>query len=659
MTHRRMPHVTRSSLLSDARAAAVAVSSAALLAVVPCGLGQTRASQLEEILGEPLISQEVVKYQLSRYLMTRVPLAPKPATADEWTQESKQIRPKLLSTILHGWPREWVESPLAVEDAGVVEGAGPGYGIRKLRIEVIPGLQIAALLYEPEVASSPAPAILNVNGHIYGMGKEIEYKQKRCINQAKQGIYALNLDWLYFGELTHPENQHWFGAHLDLVGANGIGLFYLAARRGLDYLHAHPDVDKDRIGMTGLSGGGWQTVLLSALDERVRVAVPVAGHSSLVSRIEDFGSGDIGDWEQKGSDVLSEFEYTHLTALVAPRPLLQIHNAEDIFRSHRVKPGTFDALAPIWDLYGAREDFLFHENFDPADHNYQADNRLQAYRFFAQRFGLAAVERDLPVGDELKTAAELEVGLPEDNLTILGVARKLAARIERDAIPLDPVERKAWAAEQREVLRDTLRHSPVAVEHAWFLSGTRMKGLDTRSYRFDFDNGLSATGVLLAAIEGGSEPRPATILLHDEGKAAAAAAAADRVNRGERVLAADLIFTGDATLPGNRPERNIQVLAAIGERPLGIEVAQLLALGDWLGPGARLETQGNRSQVAALAAAALSPGSFSEVVIQGGLESLETILEEPIRHLDAPDLFCFELLRHFDVDWLLALSRTE
>ena len=649
-----MPRVPRSSSCRDA-----VVAAAALLLVVPPAAAQTSASRLEAILGEPLISQEVVKYQLSRYLMDRVPASPRPATADEWTRDSKRIRAKLLSTILQGWPREWVDTPLLAEDGGFVEDPGPGYRIRKLRIEVIPGLQIAALLYEPEDVPSPAPAILNVNGHIYGMGKEIEYKQKRCINQAKQGIYALNLDWLYFGELEHPENQHWFGAHLDLVGANGIGLFYLAAKKGLDYLHAHPDVDKDRIGMTGLSGGGWQTVLLSALDERVRVAVPVAGHSSLVSRIEDFGSGDIGDWEQKGSDVLSEYEYTHLTALIAPRPLLQIHNAEDIFRSHRVKPGTYDALAPIWDLFGAGADFLFHENFDPADHNYQADNRLQAYRFFAERFGLPAVERDLPVGGELKTAAELEVGLPADNLTILGVARKLAARIERDAIPLDPADRVAWATEQRDILRGTLRYSPVAVERAWFLSGTRMRGLDTRSYRFDLDNGLSATGVLLAAIEEDPEPRRATILLHDDGKAAAAEAAAERVNRGEKVLAADLIFTGDATLPGNRPERNIQVLAAIGERPLGIEVAQLLALGDWLGRGARLETQGKRSHLVALSAAALSPGSFSEVVSRGGFETLEEILDEPIRHLDAPDLFCFELLRLFEVGWLAALNEPE
>ena len=72
---------------------------------------------------------------------------------------------------------------------------------------MIPGFYVAALLYEPTGGQQLAPAILNVNGHIYGMGKEIEYKQKRCINQAKQGIFALNLEWLYFGELAHPEND--------------------------------------------------------------------------------------------------------------------------------------------------------------------------------------------------------------------------------------------------------------------------------------------------------------------------------------------------------------------------------------------------------------------------------------------------------------------
>ncbi len=641
----------------------MASSLAAALTLVGCAAqsdSQTDAEYLQPILEDPLISKDVVAYQLSRYLMDRVPASPSPASAHEWSSDANAVRKRVLSTILRGWPREWLEHPLVVEDRGFVPDGGHGYRIRKLRFEVIPGFRIPALLYEPEVAQRPAPAILNVNGHIYGKGKEIEYKQKRCIAQAKQGIFALNLDWLYFGELTHPENQHWFGAHLDLTGANGIGLFYLAMRKGLDLLHRHPEVDKERIGMTGLSGGGWQTVLLSALDERVRAAVPVAGHSSLVSRLEDFGSGDIGDWEQKGTDLLRDFEYTHLTAAIAPRPLLQIHNAADIFRSHRVKPGTFDALRPIWELYGAVGNFKFHENFDPGDHNYELDNRLQAYQFFAEQFGLPQVDRESFQEAELLTAADLEVGLPEDNLTILGVARELAARNRnrRSQVPADLPDRGSWARGRRGDLRETLRFQAARVERAWFLRGARLSGIDSRSYRFDFGNGLSATGVLLRAMDGSSETGPATILLHDGGKVALAKRAAARVSLGERVLAADLIFTGDVTLPGRAPERNIQVLAAVGDRPLGIEVAQLLALARWLGEGVTLETYGIRSQVTALAALALEPGMFSGGVHHDGMQSLSHLLDGPVRHPDAPDLFCLGLYRDFDIDELALIAAT-
>ena len=89
---------------------------------------------------------------------------------------------------------------------------------------------------------------------------------------------------------------------------------------------------------------------------------------------------------------------------------------------------------------------------------------------------------------------------------------------------------------------------------------------------------------------------------------------------------------------------------------MGIEAAQLLALAGWLGKGARLETYGVRSQVTALVAAALSPGSFSDIESHDGIDSLSDLLETPVRHPDAPDLFCFGLLRHFDIDRLVALA---
>jgi len=112
--------------------------------------------------------------------------------------------------------------------------------------------------------SGRVPAILNLLGH-EPEGIEVEYEQKRCINFAKRGIVALDLQFIGFGELANAENAHDFGSQLNLVGSNVLGIFYLSMRRGLDYLSGLPEVDTSRIGVTGLSGGGWQTVMLLSL----------------------------------------------------------------------------------------------------------------------------------------------------------------------------------------------------------------------------------------------------------------------------------------------------------------------------------------------------------------------------------------------------------
>ena len=255
---------------------------------------QSDAQQVGAILGEEVLPASVANFQVRDFLLERIADPPSPSGAQDWTAQARHLRAHLLNDVVfHGWPKEWVNSPPKFEDLGVF-ASGPGYRMRKLRYEIVPGFLSTAILYEPERLSGKVPAILNVNGH-GAVGKATEHKQKRCINFAKRGMLALNLEWLGMGELGARENQHWFGAHLDLVGAHELGLFYLAMRRGLDYLEQHPNVDRSRLGMTGLSGGGWQTIILSSLDERVAAAVPVAGFSSLRTRMEVRWYGDLGD----------------------------------------------------------------------------------------------------------------------------------------------------------------------------------------------------------------------------------------------------------------------------------------------------------------------------------------------------------------------------
>ncbi len=614
--------------------AIVTLAAAALPA-----FAQVYWGKVQSLLEAPLTTPDVVAAEIRQYLMARAPVLPRVSSAEEWTRRSGEIRRKMLDEVVfHGWPKEWVEAPLKVEDLGVF-ASGPGYRMRKLRYEIVPGFWSAAILYEPERLTGKVPAIVNVNGHGQP-GKALEYKQKRCINQAKRGMLALNLEWINFGELTHKENAHWFQAHIDMTGASGLGLFYLAMRRGVDYVYQHPNTDRTRIGVTGLSGGGWQTITLSSLDERVTLAIPVAGYSSMVARVER--TADTGDIEQNPADMMLAGDYSHLTAMRAPRPTLLIFNAEDdcCFRAPLVKPGIYDDVRPFFRLYGAESRFDWHQNTDPSDHNYQLDNRIAAYKFIARQFGMPAVDGEIDSDAEIKSPEELTVGLPAGNLTVLGLARRFAQRIERPA-------------PTRDRLRQVLRYQPVTLKHAWPVTNTNQKGLETLSVKLEFSNGLAATAVWLKSLSAREAP-PATLVIDDKGRPDAAREAAERINRGEQVLAVDLIFTGDSAPRKPEPHHYAQMFSAMGERPLGLEVAQLIATAKWLrearhAPSVRLVSRGIRSQVTALAARALEPALFTTLEVQDGMKSLQYLLDTPVEFQAAPDLFCRDLYKEFDI----------
>jgi hypothetical protein len=624
------------------------LSAAALVLCAAPALAQTSPEQAGRILSKRIQSSELAEFQLKQYLFRHVPRPAAPQTADQWTAQAKRTREHLLNDVIfHGWPPDWIHAPLKLEEAGVIE-TGKGYRMRKIRYEIVPGFWTSAIVYEPERLSGKVPAVLNPHGH-GRPGKAFEFKQKRCINYALRGMIALSPEWPAFGELTETGNLHEFAAHLELIGANGVGLFYLGMRKGLDYLYDHPHVDRSRLAMTGLSGGGWQTIVLSALDERVRLSIPVAGYEPLSVNIVH--PRDTDDVEQEASDFRQGQDYTHLTALLAPRPALLIFNVEDdcCFRAPMVKEEVFDRIRPFYDLYGKSANFAWHENLDPGSHNYQLDNRQQSYAFLAKHFGLSAGSREIPVDDQVRSVEELTVGLPKHNLTILEVARQFAAGIHRETLPLEA---------GREKLRSVVRYRPLDVDQAWMVDNSKNKGLETRSYRFLFSDGLAAAGVWLKAMSV-PEDAPVTVLLHDKGRGELRAGVSDRLNRGEQVLALDVLLNGDSR-PQNPAEYTL-LLASIGDRPLGMEAAQLIAATQWLtraahARSARLEAAGMRSQALSLVAAAASPRLYSEVVVHDGIPSLARLLSEPVKYGQAPDLFCQDLYRFFDLDTIAALA---
>ena len=128
--------------------------------------------------------------------------------------------------------------------------------MKKLRYEAIPGLWIPALLYEPEKLSGKVPAVLNVNGH--EANGSFDALHSDALHQSgKAWNPGVELRMVRDGpapdrrtSITTESNQ------IDLTGTSGVALHYLAQRRAIDLLLAHPNADAQRLAVTGLSGGG-------------------------------------------------------------------------------------------------------------------------------------------------------------------------------------------------------------------------------------------------------------------------------------------------------------------------------------------------------------------------------------------------------------------
>jgi hypothetical protein len=233
--------------------------------------GAADKAQLGEILGREIIGPRQAMLDAQEYLEPRIPRMPQVKSAAEWEQIANQLRADVLrKVVFRGEAAAWRDAKTKVEWLDTIPG-GPGYRIKKLRYEALPGMWIPALLYEPEKLTGKVPVSLAVNGHD-GNGKAADYKQIRCINQAKRGMLVLNVEWLGMGQLRTDGHRHGRMNQLDLCGTSGLAPFYLCMSRGLDLLLSLPNADPERVAVSGLSGGGWQTIFISSLDPRVMMA---------------------------------------------------------------------------------------------------------------------------------------------------------------------------------------------------------------------------------------------------------------------------------------------------------------------------------------------------------------------------------------------------
>ncbi|MFN3422237.1 MAG: alpha/beta hydrolase family protein, partial [Armatimonadota bacterium] len=483
--------------------------------------------EVKDVLARTFVNTSELMLQVQRLLepLIKAPVIALPQTNEGqqwWQKKATQMRKTLLErVVLSGVPQQWQQTPLKVEWLDTLPGNG--YRIRKLRYQAVPDLWIPALLYEPVRVKPSTPAVLYLMGH-EGRGKSAVYAQTFCINMAKRGIYALNPEWFGFGQLAHPELVHGCMNQLDLCGVRGVSVFYLSLKRALDVLLSLPNVDSKRIGVTGLSGGGWQTIFISALDERVTLANPVAGYSSFLTRLHHLK--DLGDSEQTPCDMACFADYTDLTMLVAPRPLLLTFCAYDdcCFEAGYALPPLLRAAQRVYQMLDAEEALAWHVNYNPGTHNYERDNREAFYRFIHRHWFLDDPQFDpteIPCDGELRSAEELAVPLPPDNATFNKLAKTLSRSLPTIALPQDE---KASAQQKQQLAEQILRVVVPESYRVWAIPFGSERHGDWQVTFWQLCVGNESGQISLPAteIQGSEDPVGPTVVITADGRTNAA-----------------------------------------------------------------------------------------------------------------------------------------
>jgi len=577
--------------------------------------------------------------QLKTFLKGVLPKFTAPKDIPKWESKVPELRKAALDTVyLRGFPEcALADKPTVVWQEVLRPDAT--YTIRKLRYEIYPGYWIPALLYEPVELQGKLPVVLNANGHCSG-GKAAIYKQARCINLAKRGMLALNFEFIGMGQLQ-ADSRHNNMAQLNVTGTSGIGLFYLAMKKGLDILLDHENADLTRVAMTGLSGGGWQTIVLSALDSRITASIPVAGYTSLRTRLDH--PEDIGDLEQVPVDLAAILDYQHMTAMLAPWPALLILNEKDdcCFQTARTRPVIYDAVLPTYKAYGAADFFETYNNIVPGTHNYEADNRSQLYRFLNKYFGLDTPLEDLHQDQEILSEQALYVEMPIEQETVQHLAMVRARRLARDKhLPKD--------RHNKDVLRQ--RISAILRSPSFSVTQRRMREFGTvQAYALEM-GGLTVPVFFSRSRHGDSTQ----LIVADQG--ARRARCNQEILRRNHVFKADIFGTGE-NLYGSSYQLLVE---SAGYRLLGIQVEQVLACARFAQEQIRVAkvdmvAHGMISSTVILLAAALEPNLFQNLTVHGNISSLTLLVEKPINYEDAPSLFCFGLLEVTDIPQLVGL----
>lgn len=572
-------------------------------------------------------------------------------TPEQIAQYQDRLR-KQFTQAVGGFPER---TPLNGRVVGAVEKTG--YRVEKVIFDSQPNHSVTAALFLPDANrfQPPYPGILVPCGHS-ATGKAMDVYQKACALAALNGLAALIFDPIDQGErhqlidengkgrLSGTSGHNMVAAGSILLGRNTARFEIWDGMRGIDYLQSRPDVDPQRIGCMGNSGGGTQTAYLMSLDERIACASPSCYICSLYGRL--IRNYDPQDAEQNIYGQLAwGMDHVDYCMMRAPKPTLLCTATRDYFNIEDAWASFRDAKR-LYTRMGFPERMSLVETDEP--HGYSLHLRQGAVRWMMR--WLLGRDEAITEPADLKVLTEEEIRCTPKGEVLLMEGQRSVYDLNRDCERnLSAKRKQLWDSTPQADLLKRIREM-TGIREAKALPKLKAEKIGSEpgnGYRADHYVLVPEEGIYLPAllfVPQGEQTRQAVLYVHSDGKDADIEVPRRLAASGKAVLAVDIRGIGETQSPPRayfampnhgRDAQDFYTAYLLGRCYLGMRVEDILACAMWLaqnGSSAKaspvhLVAIGPLG-VAALHAAALEPNLFASVKLVRTLTAWSNVVEQ-------------------------------
>ncbi|MFC1558446.1 alpha/beta hydrolase family protein [candidate division KSB1 bacterium] len=511
-------------------------------------------------------------------------------TKTDWLKRQEKVKDILMKTV-GPFPEK---TPLNPKVTGVLKK--DGYRVEKIIIESMPKFYVTGCLFIPDGLKGKAPAILKVIGHSQESFRAEGY-QNVILNLVKKGFIVFAIDpigqgekqqyfdpFLNFSSVGYSVIEHcYFSNQCFLSGVSCARYFIWDAIRSIDYLLTRKDVDQERIGITGLSGGGTISSFMCAFDPRIKAAVPLDWPNANRRLVESCGI------QGAEANIYLQFRngitFADLLELRAPKPTLMVFTTRDYLNIQGAREA-YKEIKKAYKAFGKEENIQMSE--DDFKHYFTRKNNEATYAFFQKHLNLPGDPTEEEV--EVLTYEELTVTPTGQISTYLGGENVTSLNMKETEKLINKIEdsRKNVEEHINSVRKKAKEISgfadPLCDTEPVFCGRYQRDGYCVEMYVLKGEKDYVIP--LLLFVPKGIEESPAVIYIHPDGKIIDASAGGEIekiVKKGFIVAAPDLLGIGETkTDRVIRPYKDDMVGVLIGRSVVGIQAGDIVRTVNFL-----------------------------------------------------------------------------